>query len=130
MNMNTKKIGNDAEELVCKLFAKNGYWVHRLVSNAAGQPGDIIAINPANHCAVLIEVKHISNNRFDKNRIEPNQWLALTDFKTYGVVQFAFVTTSEIIVISFDDFMIGTHSNRTVTVDKLKELGIIYEIDS
>lgn len=49
----------------------NGFWVHNLTQNAAGQPADVIAVK--DNKAYLIDCKVCSQDRFPLSRIESNQ---------------------------------------------------------
>lgn len=42
--MSNKKIGNGFEAEFCEKLFQNGYWVHNLSQNAAGQPADVVAV--------------------------------------------------------------------------------------
>ena len=53
--MSNKKIGNGFEAEFCEKLFQNGYWVHNLAQNAAGQPADVIAVR--NGVAFLIDSK-------------------------------------------------------------------------
>lgn len=69
--MVNKKIGNKYEVELARLLQKKGYWCHILEYNKNGQPCDIVAIKGDK--SFLIDVKHCSTDRFQFNRIEPNQ---------------------------------------------------------
>jgi len=47
-----------------------------MVQNKSGQPADIIAVNE--HTAILIDAKVCKNNRFSLERVEDNQFLAMS----------------------------------------------------
>ena len=51
--MSNKKIGNGFETEFCEKLFQNGYWVHNIAQNAAGQPADVIAVR--NGVAFLID---------------------------------------------------------------------------
>ena len=40
---NNKKLGNDFESRFCEILYSEGFWVHNLAQNSAGQPADVIA---------------------------------------------------------------------------------------
>lgn len=74
-SQNNKKVGNKIEvEVANYLFQKN-YWVHLLKQGVKGQPFDLIAVK--NNVALMGDAKHCSQNRFDFNRIEPNQYTSM-----------------------------------------------------
>ena len=77
--MSNIKDGTRFENQLCKMLAKQGYWVHRIAQNAGGQqPADIIALRDGQ--AVLIDCKVCKNDRFPLSRIEDNQWYAMNRF--------------------------------------------------
>jgi Holliday junction resolvase len=53
----------------------NGFWVHCLTQNKAGQPADVIAVR--NGKGYLIDAKVCSDNEFHVKRVEENQSLAM-----------------------------------------------------
>lgn len=70
-----KKIGNDFEIEFCEMLYKEGFWVHNLAMNQAGQPADVIAVK--NGKAHLIDCKVCTGKKFTLSRIEENQHLAM-----------------------------------------------------
>lgn len=74
-----------------------GFWVHRIVPNVAGQqPADIIAVKGVHH--LLIDCKLItSGHRFCFSRVEDNQRSSMDMFKIRGGEQgwFALMTPSK-----------------------------------
>lgn len=81
MNSNLA-VGARFEREFCQLLAKNGFWVHRIVQNVAGQqPADIIAVK--DHFHALIDCKVVSTIKgFTFDRVEDNQRLAMALFKS------------------------------------------------
>ena len=73
--MSNRKTGNAFESEFCKMLSNEGYWVHNLTQNNAGQPADVIAVKNGN--AFLIDCKVCKNNKFPLSRIEPNQHTAM-----------------------------------------------------
>ena len=73
--MNNRKIGDDFEVEFASILAANGFWVHRLKQNSAGQPFDIIAVR--NGYADAIDCKVCEKDVFDLSRIEENQLNAM-----------------------------------------------------
>lgn len=73
--MNNKKLGNSFETELCEILSKNGFWVHLLNVNKAGQPADVIAVR--NKVSYLIDAKVCSDGKFPLSRIEENQDLAM-----------------------------------------------------
>lgn len=74
--MSNKKIGNGFEAEFCEKLFQNGYWVHNLAQNAAGQPADVVAVK--NGVPYLIDCKVCSGKVFSVSRIEDNQRMAMT----------------------------------------------------
>ena len=74
--MSNKKIGNGFEAEFCEKMFQNGYWVHNLSQNAAGQPADVVAVK--NGVPYLIDCKVCSGKVFSVSRIEDNQRMAMT----------------------------------------------------
>lgn len=72
---NNRRIGNSFEAEFCEALAQNGYWVHNLAQNSAGQPADVIAVR--NGIAHLIDCKVCSGKSFSLSRIEENQRLSM-----------------------------------------------------
>lgn len=74
--MSNIKDGTRFEKEFCEVLADNGFWVHRIVQNSAGQqPADIIAVYHG--IAYLIDCKVCANDRFRFSRIEDNQRMAM-----------------------------------------------------
>ena len=74
--VSNKKIGNGFEVELCEKLFQNGYWVHNLAQNAAGQPADVVAVK--NGVPYLIDCKVCSGKVFSVSRIEDNQRMAMT----------------------------------------------------
>lgn len=81
-NTTNKKIGNDFESFFCELLFSNGFWVHNLAQNQAGQPADVIAAR--NGKSYLIDCKACTKNGFPFERIEDNQELSMTLWNERG----------------------------------------------
>lgn len=73
--MSNKKIGNGFEAEFCEKLFQNGYWVHNLSQNAAGQPADVVAVK--NGVPYLIDCKVCSGKVFSVSRIEDNQRMSM-----------------------------------------------------
>ena len=80
--MSNKKLGNSFEAEFCELLASEGFWVHNLAQNAAGQPADVLAVKDGE--AWLIDCKVCSHGKFAFSRIEDNQELAMELWKDCG----------------------------------------------
>ena len=73
--MSNKKSGNQFEAEFAEILANEGFWVHLLAQNSAGQPADVIAVKDGE--AHLIDCKVCSKGTFPFHRIEDNQELAM-----------------------------------------------------
>ena len=80
--MSNKKLGNQFEAELCEILSKQGFWVHNLAQNSAGQPADVIAVKEGE--AFLIDCKVCSNGKFQYSRIEENQDLSMDLWKECG----------------------------------------------
>ena len=80
--MSNRKTGNAFENEFCEMLFNEGYWVHNLTQNNAGQPADVIAVK--NGKAFLIDCKVCEGNSFPLSRIEPNQHSAMSLWKQSG----------------------------------------------
>lgn len=79
---NNKKLGNDFESRFCEILYSEGFWVHNLAQNSAGQPADVIAAR--NGKTYLIDCKVCSNRGFALSRMEENQDLSMELWKACG----------------------------------------------
>ena len=79
---NNKKLGNDFESRFCEILYSEGFWVHNLAQNSAGQPADVIAAR--NGKTYLIDCKVCSNRGFALSRMEENQDLSMELWKDTG----------------------------------------------
>lgn len=113
MATSNKKLGNSFEEELCELLSQNGFWAHNMAQNEVGQPADIIAVK--NNFAVIIDCKVCSKDRFDINRIEPNQEAAMTMWKAKGnqYCYFAMkLSDGKIYMVHFDDLKTNINKNQ------------------
>ena len=70
--------GGRFEQELSHILADNGFWVHVMQQNKAGQPADIIALRGRFH--TLIDCKVCDNGFFAFERIEDNQRSAMKMF--------------------------------------------------
>lgn len=118
-----KKLGNDFEREFCQLLHDNGFWVHNLAQNHAGQPADVIAVKNGN--AHLIDCKVCTNGKFQFSRIEENQhyamesWIRSGNFNAY----FALKVNNEIYLISSTLIPILSRSMSCIDEDDIKIYG-------
>lgn len=80
--MGNRKTGNAFESEFCEMLFNEGFWVHNLTQNKAGQPADVIAVK--NRKALLIDCKVCKDNSFPLSRIEPNQHTAMSLWNQSG----------------------------------------------
>lgn len=70
--------GGKFEQELSHILADNGFWVHVMQQNKAGQPADIIAVKGKFH--TLIDCKVCDGGFFAFERIEDNQRSAMRMF--------------------------------------------------
>lgn len=101
--MTNKKLGNDFESFFCDKLFRNGFWVHNIAQNQAGQPADVIAVK--NGEAYLIDCKVCSGKGFTFSRIEENQDSAMRLWAANGNGSgwFALLFANEIYMVSHTD---------------------------
>lgn len=73
-----RSTGGRFEQELSHILAENGFWVHVMQQNKAGQPADIIAVKERFH--TLIDCKVCENGFFSFDRIEENQKYAMKRF--------------------------------------------------
>ena len=98
--MSNKKLGNNFESELCEILSTQGFWVHNLAQNSAGQPADVIAAK--NGKAYLIDCKVCSTDKgFALSRVEENQDLSMSLWEECGNGQgwFAMKLPNEAIVM-------------------------------
>lgn len=116
--MSNRKSGDDFEVEFASALAANGFWVHRLKQNSAGQPFDIIAVKDG--YATAIDCKVCEKDVFDLSRIEENQINAMELWESCGNGNGWFalkLSDGEILMISisqmeFYENCFGTRMNR------------------
>ena len=122
--MTNKKLGNDFEQELCEILAKNGFWTHNLAMNKAGQPADIIAVK--NKIAYLIDAKVCSSRGFALSRVEDNQETAMTLWEECGNGQGWFalkVPTQDIYMIAHICIQAYAKHKSILTFSEIFELG-------
>lgn len=81
MDSNKKK-GTGFEQEFAEFLAAHGFWAHLLKQNNDGQPADIIASRSGR--PVLLDCKACEKGFFRLDRIEENQWNAMSLWKECG----------------------------------------------
>lgn len=107
--MSNRKTGNAFEARFCDMLSDEGFWVHNLAQNQAGQPADVIAVRGGK--AYLIDCKVCENDDFRFSRIEGNQHTAMELWKECGNKQgwFALELSDKSV------WMIGSHLLDTLS---------------
>lgn len=85
-----RSTGGRFEQELSHILADNGFWVHVMQQNKAGQPADLVAVKGKFH--TLIDCKVISDDKgFPFERVEENQKFAMRMFqrKAYELCYFA-----------------------------------------
>lgn len=72
--------GNRFEQELSHILADNGFWVHVMQQNKAGQPADIIAVKGKFHTLIDCKVISEEDKGFPFSRIEENQRYAMKMF--------------------------------------------------
>ena len=98
--MTNKASGNKFEEELAQKLFEEGFWVHRLTQNSAGQPADIIAVKDGK--AYLIDAKVCESDRFPLSRVEGNQRssMVLWSESGNGAGWFAILMNGEVYMLS------------------------------
>lgn len=123
--MTNKKLGNDFEQELCLKLSENGFWVHSMAMNKAGQPADVIAVR--NKVAYLIDAKVVSSSRgFALSRVEENQDLAMDLWNERGNGQGWFalkIPTNEIYMIPHFCIKAYMKQQSTLSISDIFTLG-------
>lgn len=126
--MNNKQIGNSFEADFCEaLFKNNGFWVHNLAQNQAGQPADVIAVK--NGRAYLIDCKVCSKKGFPLSRVEENQDLSMSLWKSCGNDDgwFALLMDGQVYMITHSAIKNLQNSKSILNADDILEHGTLLE---
>lgn len=121
--MNNKTMGNSFEQELCEKLFENGFWVHLLNANKAGQPADIIAVR--NKISHLIDAKVCSNNKFPLSRIEENQDLSMELWTECGngIGWFALKLNNQVYMISHYLMKAYRNNQSSLSAKEIVELG-------
>ena len=76
--MSNRSDGSRFENQIAEALSRNGFWVHILQQNKAGQPADLIVCR--GQYTTLIDCKVISGGYFPLSRVEENQQYAMKLF--------------------------------------------------
>ena len=122
MNVN-RKVGNSFEKDLCRSLSAYGFWCHNLAQNSQGQPFDVIAAR--NGMSHPIDCKDCSKNIFKMERIEENQFSAMTLWKDTGNGEGWFalrLMNGAIYMISFSNMEVNAHL-KTLSEREIRVLG-------
>lgn len=123
MNVN-RKVGNSFEKDLCLSLAAYGFWTHRMTQNSQGQPFDVIAAR--NGMSYPIDCKDCSKNIFKMERIEENQFSAMTFWKDTGNGEGWFalrLSNGAIYMISFSNMEANALSKTALSEREIRVLG-------
>ena len=125
--MSNKKLGNSFEAEFTEILANEGYWVHLLSQNAAGQPADVIAVRDGE--AYLIDCKVCSQGKFLFSRIEDNQESAMELWRDCGngVGWFALKFDDEIFMVDMTSMRDARDCRSALTRDAALLYGYLLE---
>ena len=123
MNVN-RKVGNSFEKDLCRSLSAYGFWCHNLAQNSQGQPFDVIAAR--NGVSYPIDCKDCSKNIFKMERIEENQFSAMTLWKDTGNGESWFalrLMNGAIYMISFSNMEANALMKTVLTEREIRVLG-------
>ena len=125
--MNNKKLGNSFEAELAEILANDGYWVHLLAQNSAGQPADVIAVRDGE--SYLIDCKVCSQGKFLFSRIEDNQESAMELWHDCGngVGWFALKFDDEIFMVDMTAMRDARDCRTSMTRDAAELYGYALE---
>lgn len=125
--MSNKKVGNDFEREFCEILSKNGFWVHNFAQNQAGQPADVIAVRDGG--PFLIDCKVCITGRFQLNRIEENQQLAMKHWVDTGNEEawFALKIENDIVMMRYSDLMLLKTVQSSLNKSEILKHGVMFE---
>lgn len=125
--MSNKKIGNDFENEFCEILSENGFWVHNFAQNQDGQPADVIAVRDGG--SFLIDCKVCITGRFQLNRIEENQQLAMKYWVDMGNEEawFALKIENSIVMMRYSDLMLLKTVQSSLNKSEILKHGVMFE---
>ena len=124
MNVN-RKVGTGFERDLCLSLSGCGFWAHNLAQNSQGQPFDVIAAR--NGVSYPIDCKDCSKNIFKMERIEENQFSAMTLWKETGNGEGWFairLITGEVRFISFSTLLALSVLRTVLSANDIRRYGI------
>lgn len=124
MNVN-RKVGTGFERDLCLSLSSCGFWAHNLAQNSQGQPFDVIAAR--NGVSYPIDCKDCSKNIFKMERIEENQFSAMTLWKETGNGEGWFairLITGEVRFISYSTLLELSVLRTVLSANDIRRYGI------
>ncbi len=117
-----KKTGNEFETFFCEKLFSNGFWVHNLAQNQAGQPADVIAVK--NGKAHLIDCKVCSGKDFPYGRVEENQDSSMLLWAECGngIGWFALLFEDEIYMLSHSQICFNRNTRSALPASEIRKL--------
>ncbi len=127
ITMTNKKLGNDFENRFVEILSQEGYWCHLFAQSQAGQPADVIAVR--NGKAYLIDCKVCSTRGFALSRMEENQDLSMSLWKSNGNGEgwFALKIGEEIVMISHFSIKALMREKSVLNLTDIREYGVKLE---
>lgn len=123
-----RKTGTTFESELCETLSQNGFWVHNLAQNSAGQPADVIAVK--NKIAYLIDCKVCSCDKYSLVRMEDNQHLSMGLWRMCGNGEgwFALKLKDEtVVLISHCTMEALSHEKSGLNLKDIMDYGITLE---
>lgn len=123
MNVN-RKVGNGFEKDLCRSLSAYGFWVHLMTQNSQGQPFDVIAAR--NGVSYPIDCKDCANNVFKLDRIEENQFSAMSLWKETGNGNGWFalrLTNGAIYMITLLDMLSAALTKSVLSEQEIRRMG-------
>ena len=123
MNSN-RKVGNGFEKDLCRSLSAYGFWAHNLAQNSQGQPFDVIAAR--NGVSYPIDCKDCANNVFKLDRIEENQFSAMSLWKETGNGNGWFalrLTNGAIYMITLLDMLSAALTKSVLSEQEIRRMG-------
>ena len=124
MNVN-RKVGTGFERDLCLSLSGCGFWAHNLAQNSQGQPFDVIAAR--NGVSYPIDCKDCSKNIFKMERIEENQFSAMSLWRETGNGEGWFalrMTDGSVYFLSFTFLQEQAVVKTVLSASEIREVGI------
>lgn len=123
-----RKTGTSFERELCQELARYGFWAHNLAQNSAGQPFDVIAARKG--CSYPIDCKVCERDIFRLNRIEENQFSAMTLWRETGNGEGWFalkMSGGEVYMIPFSLMETYSYTTTVLSGSDIRDAGTPFE---